>query len=69
MTPRQQMIYDEIKSYQERMGRFPLASTIRSIVGGSYSTFWITFKRMKEQGYVDYASDFENGKSRKIKVC
>ena len=70
MTPRQQLIYDEIKAYEKRMdGLHPYASTIRKIVGGSYSTFWITFARMRAEGFVDYASDFEIGKSRRIKTC
>lgn len=68
MTPEQYKIYNEIKLYQERMGKYPLASTIKKLCGKTDSTFWITFKRMRENGDVDYASDFVNGKSRKIKI-
>lgn len=68
LTPRQQEIYDEIKLYNDRMGRWPYASVIKKICKLSDSTFWITFKRMKEKGFVEYAGDFENGKSRQVKV-
>lgn len=68
LTPRQQIIYDEISAYKNRMGRWPYASLVKSALKMSDSTFWITFKRMKEKGFVEYASDFDNGKSRQVKT-
>lgn len=69
LTPRQQEIYDEITEYKERMGKWPYASLVKKICRMSDSTFWITFGRMREKGFVEYASDFDNGKSRQIKTC